>query len=129
MSQTSMYFGAIPKLFEFAKELRNKMTPAELFLWEALRKNKLGVRFKPQHPLDRYIADFYCHKVKLVIEVDGETHDKQLDYDIGRSHELENYGIKVIRFTNQHVINNRDEVITIIKKIDGRCNSGATPYP
>jgi len=71
MSQTSMYFGAIPKLFEFAKELRNKMTPAELFLWEALRKNKLGVRFKPQHPLDRYIADFYCHKVKLVIEVDG----------------------------------------------------------
>ena len=68
----------------------------------------LGLRFKPQHPIDIFIADFYCHPLKLVIEIDGGIHKSvdQREYDIGREAELEYWGIKVIRFTNEEVENN-----------------------
>lgn len=72
----SMFYGAKPHIFEKAKELRNNMTEAEKLLWGKLQKNKImGLRFKAQHPIDIFIADFYCHKLKLVIEVDGGIHN------------------------------------------------------
>jgi cyclase len=70
---SKMFYGALPIHFELAKKLRDKQTEAEIFLWNHLAKIK-GVRFKRQHPILYFIADFYCHKAKLIIEVDGEYH-------------------------------------------------------
>ncbi len=112
----SMYYNAQPTIFARAKELRENMTPAEKVLWEKLRCNQLGVRFKAQHPIDIFIADFYCHRAKLVIEVDGAIHASQSDYDDGRTVELERFGLTVIRFTNEEVLTDIDKVIQQIKK-------------
>ncbi|GAT64124.1 cyclase [Paludibacter jiangxiensis] len=111
-----MYYNALPSIFAKAKELRENMTQAEMMLWEKLRRNQLGVRFKPQHPIDIFIADFYCHPAKLVIEVDGQVHASQTDYDDGRTAELERLGITVIRFRNEEVFDDIDKVIRKIKQ-------------
>ena len=87
-----MYFGAKPILFTRAKIMRNNPTQAEKILWDYLKTFRFtGFVFRRQHPIDLFIADFYCHKIKLVIEVDGERHDSEdvNNYDIGRSAELE----------------------------------------
>ena len=114
--QPSMFYGAKRDIFEKASVLRENMTIAEKQLWSRLNGSQLGVRFKRQHPIDIFIADFYCHKCKLVVEVDGEYHNEQLDYDEGRTAELENLGITVIRFTNDEVMNDIDKVVEEIKK-------------
>ena len=113
--ERKMFFGAYPEIFGFAKKLRNNMTPAEKRLWEELRLNKLGVRFKPQHPMQFFIADFYCYALKLIIEVDGPIHDFQLEKDLERTKALEELGNVVIRFTNDEVMNNMDAVLNQIK--------------
>jgi cyclase len=64
-------------VFELAKELRRNMTDAEKLLWNHLKPGISGLKFRRQHPVRFYIADFYCHKIKLVIEVDGEIHNKK----------------------------------------------------
>jgi very-short-patch-repair endonuclease len=89
--EISMFYGASPIIFERAKLLRESMTEAEKRLWLFLNKNKImGLRFRAQHPIERFIADFYCHAIKLVIEVDGDIHKNQenQEYDIGRTAEL-----------------------------------------
>lgn len=108
MDNRTMFYGASPAIFERAKRLRLCMTPSELKLWEEVRNNKLGVRFKAQHPIKNFIADFYCHKAKLVVELDGGIHliESVKEHDGGRTYELEQLGIKVIRFTNYEVENN-----------------------
>jgi len=111
-----MFYGAKPAIFERAKLLRKNMTQAEKELWNRLNRNQLGVRFKTQHPIDIFIADFYCHVYKLVIELDGAIHEQQIDYDEGRTAELDRFGIKVIRFTNQEVLTDMENVIAKIKK-------------
>jgi very-short-patch-repair endonuclease len=113
--EPSMYYNAKPLIFERAKQLRENMTHAESFLWQQLNKKQLGVRFKTQHPMDIFIADFYCHQAKLVIEIDGKIHLQQQDYDDGRNAELERLGIKVIRFTNEEVLGNIDKVMQEIR--------------
>lgn len=115
-----MFYNAKPHIFEKAKVLRNNMTASELKLWDCLKgKQIFGLRFRPQHPIDIFIADFYCHPIKLVIEVDGGIHKSvnQNEYDIGREAELNYWGIKVIRFTNEQIDNDIQHVITIIKQI------------
>ena len=92
------------------------MTPAETKLWENLNKSQLGVRFKAQHPIDIFVADFYCHKFKLVIEIDGGIHEYQQAYDDGRTAELEKWGLTVIRFTNEEVLNDIEKVVDSIKR-------------
>ncbi len=116
--ERTMFYGAKPNIFEKAKALRNNMTAGEQKLWDELKVNKIkGYRFKAQHPISKYIADFYCHKAKLVIEIDGNIHDNEdiKERDEGRTFEIENFGLKVIRFTNNHVLNNIEEVINEIK--------------
>ena len=95
--ERTMFFGAKPNIFEKAKALRNNMTVAEQKLWKELNANKIkGYRFKAQHPVNKYIVDFYCHKAKLVIEIDGDIHDIEVvkERDEGRTFEIENFGIK-----------------------------------
>jgi len=116
----SMFYNAKPHIFEKAKMLRKNMTKAEEILWNQLRRKKLlGLRFRPQHPIDIFIADFYCHTVKLVIEVDGGIHksSEQKEYDLGREGELENWGIRVIRFTNGEIENNIKQVLKRTEQI------------
>ena len=110
-----MFYNASPDIFRKAEYLRLNMTKTERMLWEKLRNKQLGVRFKAQHPIERFIADFYCHQSKLVVEVDGEIHKYQKEYDDGREAEIEKYGIRIIRFTNNEVINDINHVIEKIK--------------
>ena len=115
-----MFYNAKPIIFERAKAMRENMTQAEKNVWGLLKsKNILGLRFKPQHPIDIFIADFYCHALKLVIEIDGGIHNSvdQKEYDIGREAELEQWGIKVIRFTNEEVENNITHIQNEIERI------------
>lgn len=113
----NMFYGAGPILFEFAKNLRNNQTEAEQYLWNYLKGNQiLNVRFKRQHPVLYFVADFYCHKAKLVIEIDGGYHrlPKQYEYDMCRDSELNRLGLEVLRFTNKEVFQETDKVIKII---------------
>ncbi len=115
----SMFYNAKPQIFEKAKSMRKNMTSAELLLWEKLKGKKvLGLRFRPQHPIDIFIADFYCHPIKLVIEVDGGIHKSkdQKEYDLGRTAELNYLKIEVIRFTNEEVEKDMRQVIETIKQ-------------
>ena len=123
-NDTSMFLGASPYTFEKAKELRKSQTVSEKRLWKYLNNNQLGVKFRRQHPLSIYIVDFYCHKLKLVIEVDGGYHlDKeQKNQDDIRTRELEQLGLKVIRFTNEEIFENSNGIIDRLKRIMASIN-------
>ena len=110
----TFYYGADMITFENAKRLRNNLTFAEKKLWEYLSNNKLGVRFKSQHPVSNFIVDFYCHKAKLIIEIDGDSHfidNRAIDYDRQREQFLANQQIKILRFTNDEVTHNIEAVV------------------
>jgi very-short-patch-repair endonuclease len=116
--EKSMYFKAKPGTLETASILRKNMTFSEMLLWEKLKgKQIFGLRFRRQHPINIFIVDFYCHAVRLVVEIDGEIHDQQEEYDDGRSAEMEKFGIRVIRFTNNEVEENIEAVIDRIKMV------------
>jgi very-short-patch-repair endonuclease len=111
--ERNMFYGANHDIFVKASLLRRNMTLAEKLLWSELRNREIfKERFKPQHPIDIFIVDFYCHKHKLAIEVDGEIHlDEEIkEYDDGRSHDIEKLGIRILRFTNSEVIHNLELV-------------------
>ncbi len=101
----------------FARENRNNQTNAEKCLWQQLRGATLGVKFKRQHIIYDFIADFVCLEKRLIIEVDGAYHftDNQMESDAYRTEELERFGFRVLRFTNEEVINDIGKVIKIIK--------------
>jgi very-short-patch-repair endonuclease len=116
----SLHKHAIPKIYEHAKTLRHTETEAEKLLWQELRNKKLKrLKFRRQHPIDKWIADFYCHEMKLVIELDREVHNdfETKEKDEGRTYELEQLGITIIRFTNDEVISNIKNVLREINEI------------
>jgi very-short-patch-repair endonuclease len=114
----AMYYNAKPVTFSAAKILRDKMTVHETLLWERINNKQIcGLRFRRQHPIDFFIADFYCHTVRLVVEIDGNIHNGMKEYDIGRSAEMDKYFITVIRFTNDQVENKIDEVVNEIENV------------
>ena len=113
-----IYYGTEPIILKLARKNRKKMTAAERKLWEQLKDRRfLGIKFRRQHPVSRFIADFYCHQAKLIIEVDGgyhlETHQK--DSDVGREFELKDLDLTIIRFRNEEIENNIDDVLERIK--------------
>jgi len=100
---------------QFARALRQHMTRSEEILWARLRGSRFhGAKFKRQVPFDRYVADFYCHAAKLVVEIDGKQHEWFADYDSGRTKILEAYGVRVIRITNAEVCDDLDAVLARI---------------
>ena len=110
--------GTTPEIEQAARKLRTNLTPAEALLWSALRnKNLEGLRFRCQHPVGNFILDFYCPACKLVIEVDGEIHNHQIDYDEARTAKLAEYGYTVIRFNNEEIINDLPKVLTKIRLV------------
>jgi very-short-patch-repair endonuclease len=107
------------KLTQLARKNRNNPTPAEKKLWfEVLcRKRFEGYKFTRQKPLGGYIVDFYCSKLQLVIEIDGDTHAENTEYDEMRTNILKQYGLKVLRYTNRDVMNNIEGVYQDLMKI------------
>ncbi|MDD4902576.1 MAG: DUF559 domain-containing protein [Patescibacteria group bacterium] len=89
-----------PKLTQYARNLRKVGTFSEVLLWKELQGKKLqGYRFRRQKPIDNYIVDFYCHELKLAIEIDGVTHGWKEKHDEERQKKLESLGIRFLRFT------------------------------
>jgi very-short-patch-repair endonuclease len=103
-----------PSLKFKARRLRIQCTPSESLLWSKIRRKTLGYEFHRQVPIDEYIVDFYCHELKLAIEVDGFVHDTRQEYDLRRQKRLERLGVVVIRFDNEDVAKGMNEVISII---------------
>ena len=104
----NMFYGAHPLIFQKAEQLRNNMTFAEEILWNYLKTNNWGLKFRRQHPIANYVADFNCHSKKLIVELDGTIHDVE---DVKRNDEirqsaLEALGLKVVRLQNQEVLTN-----------------------
>lgn len=102
---------------ERAKELRREMTPAEKLLWQEVRANKLGVRFRRQQVIQGFIVDFYCHRAGLVVEVDGDIHDLQKEEDERREKVLSALGLRIVRFRNDEVVRNLSTVVGKITKL------------
>jgi cyclase len=111
--ERKMHGGALKPLFQMAREHRNNSTPAEEVLWNYLKTKPFGIKFRRQHPYSIYILDFYCHSLKLVIEVDGSIHNLEevKNNDIERQRLLEKDGLKIVRFTNDELIHTYEKVI------------------
>ena len=105
------------RLKEFAQYNRNHPTEAEELLWNYLRGDSLGERFKRQHIIGDYIADFVCLSTKLIIELDGGYHhqEQQQANDAQRTEWLESKGFRVLRFTNEELFSNISQVLETIK--------------
>ena len=98
-----------------ARELRKQGTPAEIKLWQSLSKRQLhGFKFSRQIPIGPYFADFICRSAKLVVEVDGPSHDVQVEYDCARTKLIEGQGYRVIRFSNLDVLQNLEDALATI---------------
>ena len=111
---TELHKNAAGKQFQYARENRQKPTDAEAFLWEKLRNRRLdGFKFRRQHPVKNFILDFYCHEGKLGIELDGSYHAEldQYEYDEGRTFELQELGITILRFSNDDVMYGMEETV------------------
>jgi very-short-patch-repair endonuclease len=104
-----------PRTRTHAIELRKDLTDAEVKLWAHLRKDQLGVSFRRQHAIGKFICDFVCVSKKLVVELDGSQHIEQQEYDIERTKYLQSQGYQVIRFWNNEVMNNINSVIHTIQ--------------
>jgi very-short-patch-repair endonuclease len=116
----SVLHSANPYLYEGlkirAEEMRAKPTTAEKLLWEKLRNKQLGIKFRHQHIINKFIVDFCSLKSALIVEVDGEIHKNQKEADAERTRILEKEGYKVIRFNNKEIINDIDIVLNKIKE-------------
>src|SRR5687768_10291512 len=117
--QPALFYNASNDTFMKARLVRKRMTASEKLLWEILRRNSVkGFYFRSQHPILIYIADFYCHKVKLVVELDGEIHnlDEAKRHDASRDEMMKGQGITVLRFKNEQVFESLDSVVMEIEK-------------
>jgi very-short-patch-repair endonuclease len=110
-----MHKRTTPKIFSRAKKLHRNMSPAEAKLWQHLRAHQMGdVHFRNQHAIGNYMVDFCAPRKKLIIELDGSQHLDQQEYDEERTKYLEARGYRVLRFWNNHVLNNMDAVLKTI---------------
>ena len=101
-------------LTELARDLRSQQTSAEALLWQLLRNRQLlGFKFRRQHQIGAYVADFYCREACLVVECDGAAHDlnEQWQHDQVRDAYLASQGVRVLRFINDRVLNDTENVL------------------
>lgn len=115
----NLHQGARPSTHKNANELRRRETDAEKKLWAAIRGRKLkGKKFRRQHPIDKYILDFYCHECKLGIELDGAIHNEKMNvlYDRSRTDDLNAIGITILRFKNEDVMLQMEKVLLKIEE-------------
>ncbi len=115
----------IPQILARARELRQPQTPAERKLWSRLRNQQIGgFKFRRQHPIDRFIVDFYCAASHLLIEIDGDSHAEQVEYDAARTERLNEQGYRVIRFTNREV---EQQLNAVLESILRECLKSQKP--
>jgi very-short-patch-repair endonuclease len=118
-------------LLKKRKNLRNCSTPFEIILWKSLQNSQLNNRkFRRQHSIGNYIADFYCPQEKLVIELDGDSHfisDTAIVYDLKRTEFFESLGIKVLRFNNREIAKNLGGVLMEVVRSFDRSHTTPTP--
>lgn len=108
-----------------ARELRQNMTPEETAVWQAVRRNQLGgLHFRRQQVIEGFIADFYCHAAGLVVEIDGEIHQTQTQYDVARDRALKARGLRVLRLPNALVRQNLPVALSLIL---GACQDSDSP--
>jgi very-short-patch-repair endonuclease len=107
---------------KLAKHLRMQMTPPEIALWMVLRTNEVGLRFRRQHPAGRYVLDFYCARAKLVVEIDGEAHERgdRRARDMIRDAWLADQGVRVLRYAARDVLHNLEGVVLQVLAVAGR---------
>ncbi len=121
------------KLKEKARQLQNYPTPAEKKFWDVLRTMPFYSQysFNRQKPLGGFIVDFYCHSLRLVIEIDGDTHgtDQAQSYDQRRTRWLEGKGLEVMRFSNDDVLNRIDGAMKILEKMIEKRTKEKSPQP
>ena len=116
----NLFYKTNPINFDNARKLRKQMTESESILWGILRGRKfLGLKFRRQHPIKEYIADFYCHERKIVIELDGGYHklNDQKTMDGIRSDAINSEGIRVVRFTNEDIIFDIDSSLKKLEQL------------
>jgi len=104
-------------MVQIARELRQRQTPAEIILWEALRNRRLAnLKYRRQHPIANtaFVADFFCYQHKLVIELDGDIHAIQKTEDQQRQQAIKTAGYQVIRFTNEQILDHLEDVLITI---------------
>ena len=113
-----------------ARDMRKGMTEAETRLWLELRGGRFhGIKFRRQKVIGRYIADIAANDPKLVIELDGDTHAGQVDYDAERTRYLEAQGYRVVRFSNAEVMGNMDGVLQRLGEIVKMLREAPPPTP
>ncbi|OGI84292.1 hypothetical protein A2903_03090 [Candidatus Nomurabacteria bacterium RIFCSPLOWO2_01_FULL_33_17] len=105
------------KRLEIRRDLRKKLTKQELILWNEIRNNKIGCKFKRQVSFGPYFVDFYCKEKNLVIEIDGSQHKNNKDYDKEREEYMKTFGLNTLRFWNSEVETNLNNVMGKIKKL------------
>ncbi|TWO70296.1 DUF559 domain-containing protein [Caenimonas sedimenti] len=110
-----------------ARALRGAMTESERRLWSKLRGEQLGVKFRRQHPLGNYIADFACLAPKLIVELDGSQHAEKQQYDSKRDAFFRGHGFHVLRFATDAPLVNIEGVVTVILEQLG--SAGERPHP
>ena len=104
-----MFMKSIKKVF--ARQLRRYETELEKIMWEILRNRRfLGFKFRRQHVVEGFVAVFYCHRLKFIVEIDGWVHDKRKHYDKIRDDILKSKGYSIIRFKNDEVVGNLSKV-------------------
>jgi very-short-patch-repair endonuclease len=104
-----------PKLKELARELRKNSTLAEVILWQNIKGKVFEYEFHRQVPINEFIVDFFCHELQLAIEIDGNTHDYNFENDKSRQKILESLGIKFIRFNDNDVKRNLNDVLRALE--------------
>ncbi|MBD0787974.1 endonuclease domain-containing protein [Vibrio sp. Y2-5] len=106
----------VPQYKKLRQSLRTSMTEPEKRLWFRIRNNHLGVKFRRQHGIGRYIVDFYCPKKKLIVEIDGDSHftNSAKESDEIRDECMISLGLKVLRVTNSQVMSDLDSVVDLI---------------
>jgi very-short-patch-repair endonuclease len=106
-----------PRLKQIARKLRKDMTLAEILLWKEIKGKKvLGYDFHRQKPIDEYVVDFYCPRLKLIFEIDGDSHDGKEELDKIRQEKLESLGLTVLRFWDLDVRANVDGIVGQLKE-------------
>ena len=101
-----------------ARQMRREDTRAEKRAWTQLKNRRtLGLKFRRQVPIDRYIVDFYCHEIRVIVEIDGGAHDKpgQAEWDAERNHWLEGLGYRVLHITNDEILNHPNSLLEMIR--------------
>ena len=106
-----------PKLKQLARQLRKNSTLAEILFWKAVKGKSMGIEFHRQVPVDEYIIDFYCHELKLAVEIDGSIHWEDsavAKNDLKRQERLESLGVRFIRLNNMDIKNHLTDVLQFL---------------